>query len=138
MTLLFKQRLRNDRSDIRQVAGWVEEFSRRASLPPAARNAFDLALEEWVTNVISYAFGNSSEHWIELRFLAAPGEARVEIQDDGREFNPLTHPPVDTKAPLETRPIGGLGIHMMRQLMDGVEYRREGGRNHVALVKRWS
>jgi len=67
----------------------------------------------------------------------ADGEVRVEVIDGGKQFNPLTLPPVDVAAPLETRPIGGLGIHMMRQLMDTVEYRRERDTNILLLIKRW-
>ena len=95
-----------------------------------------IALVEWVTNVISYAYEDAREHWIVIRFLTGSGQARVEVEDDGRAFNPLTLPPVDTHAPLEQRPIGGLGIHMIQQIMDSVEYRREAGRNILTMTRR--
>ena len=63
-------------------------------------------------------------------------QARVEVEDDGRAFNPLDLPPVDTTVPLEQRPVGGLGVHMIRQLMDSVEYRRADGRNILTLTRR--
>ena len=68
--------------------------------------------------------------------LAGAGQARAEVEDDGREFDPLTRPPVDTSAPLEQRGIGGLGVHMVRQLMDSVEYRRVTGRNILTMTRR--
>ena len=92
---------------------WVEEFARRAGLSMEVQNAVDLSLVEWVANVTAHAHRDSSEHWITLRFEATDAEARVEIEDDGEEFNPLTHPPADTSAPLEIRPVGGLGIHLI-------------------------
>lgn len=140
MNFLAEHRLRNDPAEARQLAAWVEDFARRARLPDAIRQAIDLALEECVTNVISYAWTDGQEHWLLIRFKAdldhGQGGAEVEIEDDGREFNPLTVPAVDVAQPLENRPIGGLGIHMVRQLMDRVTYRRENGRNILTLTKR--
>jgi len=136
MKLVAEYRLRNDAAEARQIEKWIQSFAEAAHLSPAARNAFDLALVEWVTNVISYACDDGREHWIAVRFLAAPGQARVEVEDDGREFNPLALPLVDTNAPLEQRAIGGLGVHMVRQLMDSVEYRRAEGRNILTMTRR--
>ena len=136
MNIASDHRLRNALSETRQIETWVEEFVRRAGLSVEAHHAFDLSLVEWITNLISYAYDDARDHWITIRFRAGEGEARVEVEDDGREFNPLTLPPVDITAPLETRPIGGLGIHMMRRLMDQVLYRRDNGRNILTLVKR--
>jgi serine/threonine-protein kinase RsbW len=135
MNLVAEYRLRNDPAESRQIERWIQSFADAARLSSTARNAFDLALVEWVTNVISHAFDDAREHWITIRFLASPGQARVEVEDDGREFNPLTLPPVDTRAPLEQRAIGGLGVHMVRQLMDSVEYRRETGRNILTMTR---
>ena len=136
MNLVAEYRLRNDLAEARRTEEWLKSFAEAAQLSPAARNAFDLALTEWITNVISYAYEDDQEHWISIRFLTAPSRARVEVEDDGRAFNPLTLPPVDTTVPLEQRPVGGLGIHMIRQLMDSVEYRRADGRNFLTLTRR--
>jgi anti-sigma regulatory factor (Ser/Thr protein kinase) len=135
MNIISEHRLRNDPAQTRQLAAWVKDFAHRADLPDAVRDAFDLALEECITNVISYAWNDGQEHWLTLRFLSDPTSACVEIEDDGRAFNPLSKPPVDTTEPLETRPIGGLGIHMVRQLMDSATYRRENGLNVLTLIK---
>ena len=138
MNLVSEHRLRNSSAETHQLAAWVEDFARRAHVPEAARKALDLALEECVTNVISYAWNDEREHWMVIRFNAdsIQGQVEVEIEDDGREFNPLAAPPVDVAQPLENRAIGGLGIHMVRQLMDRVAYRRENGRNILTLTKR--
>ena len=136
MNLVAEYRLRNNPSESRQIEGWVKSFAETVGLSPTARNAFDLALVEWITNVISYAYEDQREHWITLRFLAAPGQARVEVEDNGRAFNPLDVPPADTAAPLEQRAVGGLGIHMIQQLMDAVEYRRQDARNILTLIRR--
>jgi anti-sigma regulatory factor (Ser/Thr protein kinase) len=136
MKLVAEHRLRNDPAEARRIEEWMKSFAETAHLSPAARHAFDHALVEWITNIISHAYADAREHWIVIRFLTAPGQARVEVEDDGREFNPLTRPPVDTSAPLEQRGVGGLGVHMVRQLMDSVEYRRESGRNLLTMTRR--
>lgn len=136
MKITAEHRLRNDLAELRRLGGWLEEFSTQAGFPPAFRSALDHALVEWVTNVISYAYADAGEHWITIRLEGEAGRARMEVADDGREFNPLERPPVDTSLPLEARPIGGLGIHMIRQMMDAVEYRRENGRNILTMTKR--
>ncbi len=136
MTAPLEFRLCNQLAELRRLGDEVQNFSAAHSLPSAVAHAFDLSLAEWVTNIISYGHADAEEHWILVRLSMAGDVVQAEVMDDGREFNPLTHPPVDTRAPLETRPIGGLGIHMMRKLMDGVEYRREGEKNVVTLTKR--
>ena len=136
MNLTSEHRLRAQSAEVRQVEGWLRDFAGQAAWPDAVRNAFDLALEEWITNVITYGCADKLEHSIVVRLTMTPGEARVEIEDDGHAFNPLTHPPVDTSVPLEQRGIGGLGIHMIKKLMDGVDYRRTEGRNILTLRKR--
>jgi anti-sigma regulatory factor (Ser/Thr protein kinase) len=64
------------------------------------------------------------------------GVLRVEIVDEAAAFDPLARPAPDTDQALEERPIGGLGIHIVKQLMDDVRYRREGGKNVLTLTKR--
>jgi anti-sigma regulatory factor (Ser/Thr protein kinase) len=113
-----------------------EAFAAEHRLPAKARQAADLALEEHVTNVLNYAYADSALHEIRVRLSCDEHVLHVEIEDDGQAFNPLAVPPVDTSIPLEQRPLGGLGIHLMRQFMDALEYRREGGRNILRMTKR--
>ena len=137
MNLASELRLPNRLEETRQIGPWLREFAQRADLSAAVLSALDLALVEWVTNIISYAYLDAvSEHSILIRLKTTPGEACVEVEDDGREFNPLNHPPVDVNVPLEQRSIGGLGIHMITTVMDAVDYRRADGRNFLTLKKR--
>lgn len=133
MNLIAEHQLRNTQADAVQLEPWIRSFAEAANLSANARQAFDLALVEWVTNIISYGFPDGREHLIRLRFLADRSFALVEVTDDGVAFDPLAVPPVDTQAPLEDRPIGGLGIHLIRRLMDQVEYSRTDGRNVLKL-----
>ena len=135
MSAVSEFRLRNELTELRRLGEEVENFTAAHHLPSGLTQAFDLSLVEWVTNIISYGYLKPGEHWIEIRLAIAGNQVCAEVVDDGCEFNPLSHPPVDTSAPLESRPIGGLGIHMMRKLMDRVEYRRERGRNVITMIK---
>ena len=130
--------LQNRPEEIPKIQSWVAKYASEQGLPAEVRRALDLALLEWVTNVVSYAHDAGGEHRIRFRFHHESDCVRVEIEDEGRPFDPLSLPPVDITRPLEERPVGGLGIHMIRNLMDTVEYRREGNRNIVTLTKRIS
>ena len=63
------------------------------------------------------------------------GEVIAEVEDDGRPFNPLEAPPPDLVSPVEIRPAGGLGVHIVRSVMETIEYRREGHKNYLVLRK---
>ena len=127
--------LKNKPEEKRRLLQALEDFARQHQLPPAVVQAADLALEEHLTNVMAYAYEDAAPHEILVRLTIESGRMQIEVEDDGRPFNPLTRPPVDTSAPLEERPIGGLGIHLIRRFMDEVDYRREAGRNILRMRK---
>ena len=114
----------------------LEEFARQHHLAPAVLQAADLALEEHVTNVMRYAYEDTAPHEIRIRLALEPQRMQIEVEDDGRPYDPLSRPPVDTSEPLEEKPMGGLGIHLIRSLMDEVDYRREAGKNILRMRKR--
>ena len=136
MSAVSELRLRNQLAELQRLSEWIAEAARVNQWPRSLAHAVELALVEWVTNVISYAYPNSQEHWLTVRLETGASEIRAEVVDEGNAFNPLTHPPVDINAPLEQRAIGGLGVHMMRKLMDEVKYCRNGERNIVTMIKR--
>lgn len=130
-------RLSNRLGEIPRLAEAVDGFFRHNDLSPDLAFTFNLALDEVVTNVISYAYDDSAEHQIEVRLgVEADGSVTAAVIDDGTAYDPLSQPPPDIAAPLERREIGGLGVHFVRSLMDRVAYRREGGRNRLEFSKR--
>ena len=96
----------------------------------------NLALDELVTNCIKYAYSDSREHVIDVELQISDGHLIVTVIDDGLEFDPLTIPPPDMSLPLEDRPIGGLGIHLLLSVSDKMTYERRDDQNRVVLVKR--
>ena len=129
-------RIANRLEEIERLASVVESFSAKHNLPDAAAFAFNLSLDEVVTNVILYAFADVQEHSIDVRLRLEAGVLHAEVIDEGRPFDPLGVPPPDLDAPIEDRRIGGLGLHIVREMMDTIEYAREGGRNVLRLSKR--
>jgi len=127
--------LKNQPSEKQKVVQALEQFGRDHQLPAAVVQAADLALEEHLTNLMSYSLADNQEHEIKVRFTLA-SHFMVEVEDDGPPFNPLQVPAVDTTVPLEQRSIGGLGIHLMRRFMDEIEYHSEGRKNVLRMRKR--
>jgi len=128
--------LPNQQCAVARLQDQLEAFARERQLAPRVLHDLQLALEEHLTNVITHGYEDQLPHAIHIRLRLQGAEVQVEVEDDGRPFNPLEHPAPDLSLPLADRPIGGLGIHMMRKALDGMEYRRAAGKNHLLLIKR--
>ena len=114
----------------------VEEFAERDNWPPDLVFKLNLVLEELGVNIVNYSGATGD---IEISLASDEESVTVEISDDGRPFNPLLDQDTpDISAPLGNRPIGGLGIHLVRSMMDEMSYSREDGKNKLAMTKRKS
>ena len=123
------------------VARAVEMFAAFAEtheLPTAVRRSIQVALDEFVYNPIVYGFPQLGAGMGvgEVQVELEGGQVRVTITDNGPPFDPLAYQDPDTALSVEERGIGGLGIHLVRKMMDEVRYERRGDRNVVVLVKR--
>ncbi len=118
------------------VVRGLEQFCREQRVPRAAVNAADLALEEHLTNVLSYGYEPGAPHCIVVALKVEDNRLCVDVEDDGKAFDPLEVSPADTSIPLDEKPIGGLGVHLMRQFMDELSYARESGKNVLRMRKR--
>lgn len=128
--------LLNQPTELSRLHDRVSAFAREHRISEKVVAAMELALEEHVTNILHYAYADTNPHWIRVRLDSNPPWLEVLVEDDGKAFDPSAHPPVDTTVPLEYKPVGGLGIHMMRQSTDEMTYRREAGKNVLTLRKR--
>ncbi|HQL09032.1 MAG TPA: ATP-binding protein [Lentisphaeria bacterium] len=127
--------LPNDTAALPRLADAVTAFCAANALGEQWRHDLNLALEEAVSNVMLYAYHDHAAHTILVR-LAVDGTAvHATIEDDGVAFNPLDAPAPDLTVPVEERPIGGLGILFVKELMDDVRYARRHGKNVLELVK---
>jgi len=123
--------LTNDLDSLVAATTALEELLARHAVSGETVCSCLLALEEIVTNIVKYAYTDAGVH--EIRFAARLTEEHVVLNfsDDGRAFDPLAAPPPDLEQELEERPIGGLGIHLVRQLAARLDYERTGGRNEL-------
>jgi anti-sigma regulatory factor (Ser/Thr protein kinase) len=128
--------LKNDFDELTRLAEALTEFCGRHGVPDESRITLNVALEEIVTNIISYAFDGARERSIDLELGLRDGSLRAIVADDGIAYNPLQHALPDVTLPLEKRRIGGLGIVLITRLVDDVTYERTGGRNVLTISKR--
>jgi sigma-B regulation protein RsbU (phosphoserine phosphatase) len=126
--------IRNELSAIAEVQNQVEDFCSQHSIPSRDGRRIAVALDELLSNVISYGFRDSHQHDITIGLHFSGSKFRVTIEDDGIPFNPLDLEKPDVTAALDERNAGGLGIHLVREMLDEVEYQRRGARNFVTIV----
>ena len=126
----------NDLTELERVHQTFKQFGQDHQLPENLINTMNLATEEIFTNIIEHGFADGLTHFILIRIFTQNRALIVDIEDDGHRFNPLLVPDPNLDAPLETRPIGGLGIHIVRKKMDSLEYSTKEGKNCMRLVKK--
>jgi len=123
-------------SEIGRLSEIVNEFGQNHQLTDDCLFAVNLALEEILINVIKHGYDNNSDREIQVRIWMSDDELRAEVEDDAPEFNPLELDAPDITKPLEEREIGGLGVHLVRTMMDRAEYKREGQKNILSIAKK--
>lgn len=126
--------LKNDIREIPSLEEFVSQTGTQEGVPPEGIDMLILALEEAVTNVINYAYGDGEG---EITLTAErQGDALVfEIKDQGEAFDPTQVGEPDVTLPAEERQLGGLGLFLIRKIMDGVHYRRIQDTNILTLTK---
>ena len=131
LSLKLKPRL----DELENIAAAVEAFGEAESWPADLVFRVNLVLEELGINIINHG-KDENLYEIEITLISEADTLTIEIIDDGRPFDPLNDAPQpDLESEIEDRPVGGLGIHLVRTMMDELRYRRERGRNHLTLVK---
>jgi serine/threonine-protein kinase RsbW len=119
-------------SGVLQAVQAFEQFGRMHDLSQGATWRFPLALDEILSNIVRHGLAGRRAA-IELTFSIEGEDVVVEVVDAADAFNPLLAPPPDTTSPLADRRPGGLGIALVRRLMDDTRYERRNGRNHFSM-----
>jgi anti-sigma regulatory factor (Ser/Thr protein kinase) len=123
-------------SEIPRLIDWAESCCGAEGVADQVSFRLALAIEEAATNVIGHAFaGIPPPHLITVRLDITPQLLVAEIIDNGRPFDPTVVPPPDLTLPVEQRMPGGLGIHLMRSMVDRLQYHRSDGKNRLRLEK---
>jgi anti-sigma regulatory factor (Ser/Thr protein kinase) len=127
--------LKNSLSELETLYKNLEHFGESMGLSQETIFKINLALEELVSNIISYGYTDDDEHWIKIAISLENRVLVISLEDDGMPFNPVEAKEPDCGCPVEDRKIGNLGIHLCKQFMDDLVYERRGNKNIVILRK---
>ena len=126
----------NKFSESERLSKIIEDFAEGKNFSLKFLFEIDVALDEILTNIISYAYNDKAEHKILVRLFFLEDGLKIQIKDKGIAFNPLEKAEPDITKSVMERPIGGLGIHMVRKLVDELKYKRENNKNILTLIKK--
>ena len=122
--------------ELAAIETFLEELGDEWDLNPSLVLSLNLVIEEAFTNIVNYGFDDGDIHIVEFGFSLDTGILTIEIRDDGHEWDPTLKAAPDITLSAEERPIGGLGIFLIRKIMDTVEYRRFQNKNVLILKKK--
>ena len=127
--------IHNDIQQIPQLADFVETIAEEKHLDHSLTLSLNLALEEAVTNVIMYAYPKGTDGLVDIEAIIREHSLSFVISDSGQPFDPTAQPDADVSQSIENRQVGGLGIYLVRSIMDSVSYERNGGKNILSMTK---
>ena len=125
-----------DAAQLTVLNQFVREFWAAAALSPSKMQTFELALEEIFMNIVMHGSQPGIAPRVEVSLNLGIESVTMTVEDDGPQFDPLSLPPPDVTASLAERRVGGLGVFLVRKIMDTVSYERIAGRNQLRMSKR--
>ena len=134
MPMQIRLSLHNASEDFVNLTEFATEFSRQHQLPDEERARLLVILDELFTNVVKYGYdGAAAEGHIDVALSLQGGRLIIEFVDDGRQFDPLASAAPDLDLPAEDRSLGGVGLAIVRALVDEIGYQWDGNRNRLTL-----
>ena len=127
--------LKNDLAELRNLERHLANLGGLARLSDKSILRINVCLDELFTNIVSYGFEDDLEHVIKFAVRVEDNLLIIEIEDDGTPFNPLEKIDPDFPANVESAKIGGLGILIIRKLIDSIGYERKHGKNKLTMKK---
>jgi anti-sigma regulatory factor (Ser/Thr protein kinase) len=131
----YSFKLKSDLAELDKLSRHVQQFGNAIGLSKKFLFEINLALDELFTNIISYGFKDDRDHLIEITMIPRNNSLELCIEDDGIPFNLIEVEDPDLPCDIETCKIGGLGIHLIKNLMDEVCYTRLKDKNRLTLRK---
>ena len=120
-------------AELERISAAVKDFGEQQNWPANLIFKVTLVLEELGINIMNNGYDDGL-HEFEIVLTSEPDTLRVEVLDDGRPFDPLNDAPIpDLESSLDERPVGGLGIYLVRSMVDRMHYRRTGDQNRLTL-----
>lgn len=131
----FRMSVGADPGAVWKVKAAVERFAETHDVPADVRRSLKVALDELLANAFSHGMARRDDRSVTVEVALDGDRLTVTLTDDGPPFDPFGQAAPDTTLAVDERPIGGLGIHLVRELMDEVSYERRNEQNVVVLVK---
>lgn len=125
----------NNRPEIRNLRNHFDSFAKDNEFPAKVIHDVQLALDEVVTNIVEYGYDDDDTHIIDVKFRFENRSLQINIIDDANPYNILNKDKPDISQSLDDKPIGGLGILLVKHLMTKVGYEYKDGMNHLSLIK---
>ena len=125
------------RDNLKDLFVFVEQALITLGTPDDNRDKMMVAMDEILTNVATYAYPEDKRGTIRVSIYRNDNTITAEVVDHGKPFDPTKHPEPDTTLPIEQRPIGGLGIHLTRKLMNSMRYDCEKSQNRLIITTSW-
>jgi anti-sigma regulatory factor (Ser/Thr protein kinase) len=135
MTNAFRMTIGADPGEVARVNAAFAEFADAHALPASVRRSINVVLDELLNNTIVYGLAGRERGEVTVAVELRTDRVSLTLTDDGRPFDPFGMAAPDTTLPAEERRIGGLGVHLVRRMMDEVSYHRRADRNVVVLAK---
>jgi anti-sigma regulatory factor (Ser/Thr protein kinase) len=129
----YNLKLRNDLAQVAVASDWLNGLALDLGLSRLRAFEIGVCLEEAFSNVVQFAFPDGGEHDISLSLCVQPGSLKLVVEDGGVSFDPLSLDPPDSHLTIDTFPVGGLGVHLMRSFARGLDYKRVARRNRLTL-----
>ncbi|GAB0115899.1 ATP-binding protein [Acidisoma sp. C75] len=127
----FRRRIAPTEAEVGALIDEVHAFADEAGLEPGQAYRIALAAEELTVNILTHSTGVQD---IALSIRPVATGWQLTVEDDGAPFDPLSRPPADTESALEERAVGGLGLHLILQFANALDYQRAGGHNRLTAV----
>jgi serine/threonine-protein kinase RsbW len=134
-TKILSFNLKSDKSELDTLCQKVEKFGNSLRLSKKCIMEINIALDELFTNIISYGFRDHLEHLVKIQLMRENGTLTLCVEDDGIPFNPLETKEIELPCDIVSCKIGGVGLHLVKKLMEEACYERREGKNKLTLKK---
>lgn len=128
--------LSNRIDELTRISSFLKKCADQWGIPAPVTLSLNLVIEEAFTNVVQYAYSDNIDHAIDLTIKKKDKELEITLIDDGKQYDPTEEKEPDINLSAKDRPIGGLGIFLIKKTMDNVSYYRKDNKNHLVMVKK--
>jgi serine/threonine-protein kinase RsbW len=128
--------LSNRIDELTRISSFLKKCADQWGIHASVMLSLNLVIEEAFTNVVQYAYSDNHDHHIDLIIKKKDSELEITLVDDGKQYDPTEEKEPDINLSANDRPIGGLGVFLIKKTMDNVSYFRKDNKNHLVMVKK--